>query len=117
MITITRFIQDPKGARIGYIDCVSAKFKYHRLSLFEKNNHRWIAQAARKTDKLNEKGFPIYQPYQELLDKKDQDAFSRAVIIALDLWLQKNKPETAEPRENQNEHHSSENHENNGVPF
>lgn len=109
MITITRFIKDPKGARIGYIDCTSAKYKYHKLSLFEKNNYRWIAPPAAKTEKLNDKGYAIYEPYQELLDKKDQEAFSKAVIIALDIWLQKNKPEIAEPRESQSQNIQGEN--------
>ena len=87
MIKILRFVQDLKGSRVGYLYAESEIAFYRRLTLFEKGGRRWVQFASENTQKKNEKGYDIYEPFWELKDRKKMQAFYDAVLTALDEWL------------------------------
>lgn len=111
MIRILRFLKDPSGARVGFIDCVSGiqpnnekkAYLHNDIVLFDKNGKRWIKMpdSNKRTGIKNDKGYDILRPAGGFLDKEMQKDLGDAIIAALDAWLAAgNKPEIPIPKEN-----------------
>jgi DNA-binding cell septation regulator SpoVG len=74
------------GALRGFLSVTTpAGMKLHRCSLYEKDGNRWVAGPSRQYEVGGQKK---YEPLVEFVDRETRDKFSRAVIVALDAYLE-----------------------------
>jgi DNA-binding cell septation regulator SpoVG len=84
--TIENFKAMNSGALRGFFSVTTpAGMKLHRCSLYEKDGNRWVAGPSRQYEAGGQKK---YEALVEFVDRETRDKFSRAVIVALDAFLE-----------------------------